>query len=138
MVNFNTRFGRTVDRRLQSQAIIWLTTVDRWNRPQPRPVWFDWDGKTLLIFSQPGTAKVRHIASNSSVALNLNSDAQGEAVTVLSGEAKLLKRPVGTTRLEAYLKKYREGIETLGMTPAEFWAEYSTAIQVKPTALRGF
>jgi hypothetical protein len=45
---------------------------------------------------------------------------------------------VGAARLAAYLKKYREGIETLGMTPAEFWASYSTAIQVKPTALRGF
>lgn len=138
MVKFNTRFGQTVDRRLHSEAIIWLTTVDRRNRPQPRPVWFDWDGKTFLIFSQSGTAKVRHLAGNSNVALNLNSDAHGEAVTILLGEAKLLKRPVRAARLEAYLKKYQEGIETLGMTPSEFLAEYSTAIQVKPTDLRGF
>lgn len=138
MVKFNTRFGKTADRRLRSEAILWLTTVDRRNRPQPRPVWFDWDGKTFLIFSQPRTAKVRHLANNSNVAINLNSDAQGDTVTILLGQAKLLKRPVGPARLEAYLKKYREGIETLGMTPAEFLAEFSTAIQVKPTALRGF
>ncbi|MGD0611041.1 MAG: TIGR03667 family PPOX class F420-dependent oxidoreductase [Anaerolineales bacterium] len=138
MVDFNTRFGKAVNRRLRREAIIWLTTVDRRNRPQPRPVWFDWDGKSILIFSQPGAAKVRHLADNRNVALNLNSDAQGEAVTVLLGEAKTLKRSVGAARLAAYLKKYREGIETLGMTPAEFWASYSTAIQVKPTALRGF
>jgi len=138
VVNFNTRFGRTVDHRLRSEAIIWLTSVDRRNRPQPRPVWFDWDGKTILIFSQPGTAKIRHLAKNCHVALNLNSDAQGDVVTILLGEAKLLKLPVRATRLEGYFKKYREGMESLGMTPAEFLAEYSTAIQVKPTALRGF
>jgi PPOX class probable F420-dependent enzyme len=89
VVKFNTRFGQTVDRRLRSEAILWLTTVDRRNRPQPRPVWFDWDGKTILIFSQPGTAKVRHIGNNRNVALNLNRDAHGDAVTFLSGEAKL-------------------------------------------------
>jgi hypothetical protein len=45
---------------------------------------------------------------------------------------------VRAARLKAYFKKYREGIESLGLTPAEFFAEYSIAIQVKPTALRGF
>jgi len=68
VVDFNTRFGKAVNRRLRREAIIWLTTVDRRNRPQPRPVWFDWDGKSILIFSQPGAAKVRHLADNRNVA----------------------------------------------------------------------
>jgi len=138
VIDFNTRFGRTVDRRLRREAIIWLTTVDRSSRPQPRPVWFAWDGKTVLIFSQPATAKVRHLAKNRSVALNLNSDSEGGTVTVLLGKASLLKQPVRAAVLEKYLKKYRKAIVELGTTPQEFLAEYSTAIQVKPTSLRGF
>jgi len=138
VIDFTTRFGRTVDRRLRREAIIWLTTVDRDSRPQPRPVWFYWDGKTILIFSQPGAAKVRHLAANPSVALNLNSDPQGGSITVLLGKATLLKRPVSEEGMEAYRKKYRKAIVDMGTTADQMLAEYSTAIQVRPTALRGF
>ena len=138
MIDFTTRFGRTVDRRLRRETIIWLTTVDRDSRPQPRPVWFYWDGTTILIFSQPGAAKLRHLAANPNVALNLNSDPDGGTITVLLGKATLSKRPVHEAVLEAYRKKYRKAIVEMGTTPDQMLAEYSAAIQVRPIALRGF
>ncbi|MBI2997646.1 MAG: pyridoxamine 5'-phosphate oxidase family protein [Deltaproteobacteria bacterium] len=52
MLDFSTRFGWHVNRRLRQEKIIWLTTVDSNNTPQPRPVWFHWDGQTVLIFSE--------------------------------------------------------------------------------------
>jgi hypothetical protein len=39
---------------------------------------------------------------------------------------------------EEYLKKYRPGIKTLGMTIGEFTRDYSVPIQVSPRSLRGF
>ena len=40
-----TEYGQRVARRLHQERIIWLTTIDSQNRPQPRPVWFLWDGE---------------------------------------------------------------------------------------------
>ena len=77
MIDFNTPVGRKIELRLQQEQIIWLTTVDARQTPQPRPVWFHWDGESALIFSQTKAAKLRHIAKNPHVALNFNTDAEG-------------------------------------------------------------
>jgi PPOX class probable F420-dependent enzyme len=138
MLDLNTPLGRKIEHRLNEEQVIWLTTVDASLTPQPRPVWFHWDGETLLILSQANAAKVRHIARNPRVALNFNTDAEGGEVGVLIGEARLLQAPLDPTRLQAYIEKYTEGIEDLGLTPESMLAEYRSVLLVTPHALRGF
>ena len=138
MLDFSTRFGRHVNRRLRQGKIIWLTTVDSHNTPQPRPVWFHWDGETILIFSERQKAKLRHIAGNPRVALNFNTDEDGSDVVVLTGDARALDEPPDPTRVENYLKKYRTGIKDLGLTLKEFTDTYAVPILVTPQAMRGF
>ena len=138
MADFNSRIGRTIKRRLHQEHIIWLTTVDSRSTPQPRPVWFHWDGQSVLIFSQPTAAKVRHIARNPRVALNFNTNADGGDVGVLIGEALISRESPPPNRVKAYVRKYREGIKSLEMTPATLQAEYSVAILVTPQAVRGY
>lgn len=135
---FETPIGEKVAARLGQEWIIWLTTVDAKQTPQPRPVWFHWDGETALIFSQANGAKVRHISANPRVALNFNTNAQGGEVGVLVGEAVIAAEPPSPARLQAYLQKYAEGIKALGMTPEMMQAAYQVAILVTPLALRGF
>ena len=106
MVDLNSRFGRHVNRRLRREHIIWLTTVDAHNTPQPRPVWCHWDGKTILIFSEKDKAKLRHIRRHSRVALNFNTDEEGGDVTVIVGNARILNIPPAPNRVKAYLRKY--------------------------------
>lgn len=137
MVDFSTAFGQRVLERLKEETIIWLTTVDSSGRPQPRPVWFHWDGKTILILSQSVGAKVRHIRNNRKVALHFNTDDTGGDVAVLLGEAVLDDKPAAE-RLQAYGEKYHTGIQDLGMTKDEMIRDYETAITVTPVALRGF
>jgi len=138
MIDFDTEFGGRVRKRLEQEPVIWLTTIDAKNSPQPRPVWFHWDGETLLIFSQAEAAKIRHIQRNPRVALNLNSTPDGGDVVVLLGEASIVVGQVSLERLKDYLRKYREGIKDIGMTPESFQADYHVPILVKPKALRGF
>ena len=138
MLDFSSRFGRHANRRLRQEKIIWLTTVDSTKTPQPRPVWFHWDGQTVLIFSQRDKAQLRHIAGNPSVALNFNTDEDGGDVVVLIGEAVRLDQPPDPSRVKTYLRKYREGIKDLGMTVQEFTDSYSVPILVTPKAMRGF
>jgi len=138
MLDFSTRFGRHANRRLRQEKIIWLTTVDSNNTPQPRPVWFHWDGETVLIFSEGDTAKLWHIERNPKVSLNFNTDEEGGDVAVLLGDAVVLDKPPAPTRVKAYLRKYNAGIKSLGMTVAQFTEAYTIPIVVTPQAMRGF
>jgi PPOX class probable F420-dependent enzyme len=138
MLDFNSTLGQVIERRLRQEQVIWLTTVDAHLTPQPRPVWFHWDGETVLILSQADAAKVRHVSRNRRVALNFNTDGGGGQVGVLIGEARLVAEPLDPQRLEVYTKKYAQGIRDLGMTPESMLAEYRVVLLVKPLEMRGF
>ena len=138
MRDFGSRFGRHVNRRLRQEKVIWLTTVDPQNTPQPRPVWFHWDGQTVLIFSERNRAKLRHIARNSRIALNFNTDEEGGDVAVLVGDARILDEPPTQARVKTYLRKYRTGIKDLEMTIAEFRDAFAVPILITPQSMRGF
>ena len=137
-MDFDSRLGRKAVRKLKREHIVWLTSVDDQGRPQPRPVWFHWNGEEVLVFSQPKAGKVRQIAARPQVALHFNSDEFGNEVVVFLGEAHALREPLEPDRMKAYLRKYRSGIVDLEMTPASFQAEYSVPIAIRLTALRGF
>jgi PPOX class probable F420-dependent enzyme len=139
MIDLTTKFGRKVKQHLRQEYIVWLTTVGADLSPQPRPVWFIWDGSSFLIFSQPQAHKVRHIAAHPQVSLHFNTDETGDAnVIIFVGTAAIDADAPSAHKVPAYLRKYRAGIKALGMTPAQFSQEYSVAIRVTPTSLRGW
>ncbi|MFB3816247.1 MAG: TIGR03667 family PPOX class F420-dependent oxidoreductase [Candidatus Methylomirabilales bacterium] len=137
MLDFKSRFGRHAQRRLREDKIVWLITADAQKTPQPRPVWFHWDGRNVLIFSERKKAKLRHIARNPRVALHFNTDEDGGDVVVFVGEAALNEAPP-QDRVKAYLRKYRAGIQELGMTVEQFRDSYVVPILVTPESMRGF
>lgn len=126
----------TLAQRLQTEQVIWLTTVRHDGAPAPTPVWFYWNGESFLIFTQPGSHKLRHIAQNPAVALNFNTDAYGGSVAVFNGRAAVDNQPASPAELEAYLTKYAEGIKSIGLTPETMAAEYSTVLRVYPARVR--
>jgi len=139
MVELSSKFGRAVKRHLKNEYVIWLTTVDSKLAPQPRPVWFIWAEDSFLVFSQAKAYKVKHITKNPKVALHFNTDETGEEhVIVFVGNASIDASCPPPHKVAAYLKKYESGIADLGMTPEEFSREYSTAIRIKPTEVRGW
>lgn len=137
MIDTTTDFGRRVARRLEEERIIWLTTVDANNIPQPRPVWFWWDGETFLIYSQPDTHKLAHIAHNPRVALNFDGDGQGGDIIVFTGEAHLAPTAPPANEMPEYADKYQSGFKRIDMSAEEFANTFSVALRVKPTDLRG-
>ena len=140
MLDFNSKFGRTIKRHLKNQYFVWLTTVDSKGTPQPRPVWFIWEDDSFLIFSQTNAYKVKHIKNNPKVSLNFNTtDEDGEKdVIIFIGDAVIDKKVSPAHEVKAYLKKYKTGIIGLNTTPEDFSKEYSTAIRIKPTEVRGW
>jgi len=138
MLNLNTKFGRLVKRRLKNEQEIWLTTIGSDGAPQPRPVWFFWDGATFLIYSRPSAHKVKHIARNPNVVLHFNSTTDEGGVVVFHGAAAIDPDAPPPIKHRAYFRKYKQGIKDINMTPEQFAREYSTALRVTPTALRGW
>jgi PPOX class probable F420-dependent enzyme len=133
------KLERKAKQMIKKEYVIWLTTVDADHTPQPRPVWFIWDKDAFLIFSSPKAYKVKHIKQNSSVSLHFNTDETGnENVIVYIGMASIDTNSPSANKVPAYLRKYREGIAELNMTPEQFGKEYTVAIRVKPTSLRGW
>ena len=140
MIDWNTKFGRFAKKHLKSEYFIWLSTVDSAGIPQPRPVWFIWENETVLIFSQAKAHKVKHIQRNPNVSLHFNTeDRKGEKrVVILTGTADIDKNSPPAHKIRAYMRKYKSGIIDLNATPEQFAQEYSVAIRIAPTNLRGW
>ena len=136
-IDVTTEFGQRVQRRLEEERIIWLTTVDASNTPQPRPVWFLWDGETMLIYSRPDTAKLRHIADNPKVSLHFDGDGLGGDIVVFTGEVTIDENPVPIDQVEAYVDKYQAGFTRIGSSPEEMARNYTVALRVRPEKVRG-
>ncbi len=136
-IDTSTDFGARVARRLREDQIGWLTTVRADGMPQPVPVWFLWDGATLLIYSQPNAQKLRNIRTNPKVSLNLDGDGRGGDIVVLTGEARANSDAPPAHEVAEYLEKYREGFKRIGMTPEQMAQTYSVAIRMTPIKVTG-
>lgn len=131
-----TPFGLRVDRRLDVDALAWLTTVDRHGTPQPVPVWFLRDGDELLVYSKPDTPKLANIAERPRVSVHLDGDGRGGDIVVLVGTARRSDDPPAHA-VPAYVDKYAWGIARIGMTPESFAAAYSVPMRIAVEKVRG-
>jgi PPOX class probable F420-dependent enzyme len=125
-----------VEGRLQTNLMAWLTTVSPSGRPQSVPVWFlVQDDDTILIYSQPGKAKLRNIATNPNVALGLDVTDIGRDVIRFEGTARHVPGHPPANDVPAYLSKYVERIAAIFDAPERFAHSYSEAILITPTHL---
>jgi len=139
LIDTSTPFGRYAERLLRTERIVWLTTVSAAGTPQPNAVWFFWDGDTALMYSIPNQAKLKNIARNPNVALNLDSKKHGDGIVILTGSAAVDTHAPPLNKNRAYMAKYRTEIARLKLgTPAKMASEYSVAVRITPNKLRGF
>jgi PPOX class probable F420-dependent enzyme len=132
-----TPFGERVARRLREERAIWLTTVGTDGTPQPNPVWFLWDGDTILIYSLSTAARLAHIARNPRVSLNLDSDG-GDDVVIITGEARIVQGEPLAMQNPAYVAKYDAAIREITSDPEKFAQDYSVVVRITPKKVRGF
>ncbi len=137
IIDTSSEFGERVSRRLDQEQIAWFTTVSRDGTPQPRPVWFLWNGESFLIFSRPEGYKIRHLNDNPKACLHFDGDGQGGDIIVFLGEAYVEREPIPIVDLEAYIEKYQAGFKRIDMSPDTFRESYRTIIRMVPSKLRG-
>lgn len=141
MLEIPTNLRATVKRRLKKEYFAWFTTVGSDLSPQPRPIWFIWEAErgSFLIYSQPSAHKVHHVRQHANVAIHFNADATGDNdILVFIGQAEIVPDAPPAHKVRAYMRKYREGIASLKMTPEDMGREYSVAIRMTPTSVRGW
>lgn len=137
-IDLSTDFGARVSDHLTNDQVVWLTTVGANGTPQPSPVWFLWDGESVLIYSQPNTPKLRNIERSPRVSLNFNCTPTGGDVVILTGDATIDRSAPPANTVSEYVEKYTEGMRGIGMNADAFTREYSVPIRVRPARLRGF
>ena len=124
-----------IDKRLRAELMMWLSTVRPDGRPHLVPVWFLWDGETILIFSQPNQQKLRNLQHNPNVVVALDTAGQGDDTVKIEGKAELLDDPKVSTALPAYAEKYKQRLELYGWTGEAMAQDYSQAIRITPTKI---
>lgn len=139
MIDQSTDFGQRVARHLTDDEVVWLTTVTAGGQPVPNPVWFWWDGaETIRIYTLPGSLRVRTLRENPKLSLNFRGTETGGDIVVLNGVATVLGDVEPVSEHAAYVEKYSRGLQSLELTPEQFAAQYSTAVDIRVTKVRGF
>jgi PPOX class probable F420-dependent enzyme len=125
-----------VEARLQTNLMAWLTTVNPGGRPDSVPVWFAvCDDDTILIYSQPGKAKLRNIDTNPNVALGLDVTDIGRDIIRFEGTAVRVPDHPRADQVPAYASKYTERAAAIFDTIERFAAMFPEAIVITPTRL---
>jgi PPOX class probable F420-dependent enzyme len=122
-----------IDKRLRENRILWLASVRPDGRPHLVYVFFLWDGKHILIFSEPTSQKIRNVRHNPHVTLGLDETRGGEDMVILEGKAELLHDPAVNPTLPAYAAKYAAELQRVGLTAEAMAAVYSQALLITPT-----
>jgi PPOX class probable F420-dependent enzyme len=131
VLDTTTEARKRAESRLKEEKIAWMTTVRSDGQPQTVPMWFLWDDG-FLIYSQPNRQKLKNIARNSHVGLNLDSNQRGGDVVRLEGTARIDEDAQPASEVAPYVEKYRESIARIGFDVEGFAQAYSVAVRVTP------
>jgi PPOX class probable F420-dependent enzyme len=120
-----------LDRFLTREPVVWLSTVRPDGAPHLVPIWFTWDGTSLLVFSKPEAQKVRNLRTHPVAMLALGEPEDDFDVALAEARVRLLDEPARELP-EAHLAKYGERMAALGLTPDDFLATYSQVVVITP------
>jgi PPOX class probable F420-dependent enzyme len=122
-----------VARLLDTEPVVWLSTVRPDGLPHLVPIWFSWDGETVLIASKPHARKVANLRANPRVMLALGEPQDDFDVGLLEGVAEILDEPAAAVLPSSHFRKYRDQMAAIGLSRDEFLATYSLVIRIRPT-----
>ena len=94
-----------LDRFLATETVVWLSTVRPDGAPHLVPIWFTWDGTSLLVFSKPGAQKVRNLRAHPVAMLALGEPEDDFDVALAEARVELVDGPARELP-EAHLAKY--------------------------------
>jgi len=124
-------------KRLSEDLVVWMTTVSDAGRPSTAPVWFLYDGETVLVYSRDPSVRVSNLEASPHVTLALNSDPLGHDVVVVNGRAVIDAEAPSVPNNAPYVAKYREQMDSHDWSAEWFDRNYPTAIRIAITSVSG-
>ncbi len=131
-----TEAGAKAIRRLETELIGWITTVNADGQPQSSVIWFLWQDGAILVYSHVRAPRNANVEARPRVAFNLNTDAGGDEVLTMEGEARIDRSLPPSSANEAFQLRYRDMIDRYGYTPEWLSENYPVPIVITPTRWR--
>ena len=132
-----TPYGERVRRRLREDIIVWVTTTAAGGTPQPNPVWFLWDGESVLVYNRADARRLVHVRTRPSVALHFDGNGRGGDIVVITGRAELPQGEPPAHEVPAYVAKYGELMTRVSGSPEAFSIDYPVPMRIWPLRVRG-
>jgi PPOX class probable F420-dependent enzyme len=116
---------------LDTERVVWLSTVRPEGLPHLVPTWFWWDGQALVVFSKPEAVKVRNLRANPRLMVALGNPHDDFAVGLIEAAAEVADRPIPVP--EAFFAKYAAELAAGDLDAATYRATYTQAVRIVPT-----
>ena len=129
-----------VERFLETEPVIWLSSIRPDGAPHLVPTWFAWDGEAIIIRSKANAKKARNLALDPRAMVALGDAEDDFDVGLLEARAEVTIGADGPPAPlpAAFVAKYRERIAELGLSQAEFAVTYPATIRLIPARALGW
>ena len=117
---------------LRIEPVVWLSTVCPDGRPHLVPIWFWWDGTSVLVASKPNARKIANLRLNPSCMLAVGDAAADFDVALIEARAELTSIPTRAVLDAGLFGKYRDRMLAIGLERDEFEATYSQVVRITP------
>ena len=123
---------------LREDPVVWLSSVQADGRPHLVPVWFHWDGETIVAFSKPRARKIDNLRDEPRVMLAVGTPGPDFDIELIEAMAELPDSPAGDLMPAGFGAKYRELLRRGNLTVQRFAEVYSQPIVLRPTRFLGY
>lgn len=123
-----------VDRFLKETRIATLVTLNNDGSPNALPLWYEWDGSYLWMFTLEGTGKLRRIRRDNRICVSVHAPVgEAEAWVTVEGTAELLDEG----GMEMACRRAADYYEpTQAKKISEIWSKRDDWILIKLTPTR--
>ena len=118
---------------LEREPVVWLSTTRPDGGPHVVPLWFLWDGQSIVAFSKPDAQKVHNLRTNPRAMVAVGRADASFDVELIDAVADLRDTPASLP--EGFVTKYASLAAQAGIAFSAFADVYSQEIVDPPTAL---
>jgi PPOX class probable F420-dependent enzyme len=118
---------------LEHQDVVWLSSTRPDGRPHLVPLWFLWDGESILVFSKPDAQKVRNLQVDPRVMVAVGEPGLDFDVELIEAVAEVVPAPTCQELPDSFARKYGARVARGGITCDRYAAVYSQPIRIRPS-----